>query len=519
VKTIFVMVVALFLLAPCRGRTITVDDDGPADFNNIQAAIDDANDGDVIEVQLGVYTGEGNRDVNFSGLAITVRSTNPNDPNVVAATLIDCNGSWVNKHRAFNFVSGEEPNSVLAGFVIRNGYGPQEQLHSTGPSSVAGGILCSFSSPTITSCILAENTAWWDGGAIFCHYGSPVITDCVFIDNAATYGGAVNTYHSAATLDDCIFTSNWASGGGGIANDSGAIWLSPVLVNCTFIANEADYGGGMSTGGNPTLVNCRFLGNQADGGGAVYSGHGNLMTMTNCMFSGNSSPVDYGGAIYFHESSPVLTNCTLSCNSAQYGGGIFNGGMITSEPKLANCILWDNRDDGGTDESAQIYGGDPVVNYSCVQGWTGGLGGTGNTGANPNLVDPNGPDNIIGTEDDNLRLSLGSPSIDTGNNNVDTDPWTPGIQPLPPTDLDGRPRIVDGDCNSPEVVDMGAYEFLFADTDSNGFVDFEDYCVIAARWLQTSCGLCGGADLTCDEDVDWNDLRELAANWLEDNNP
>ncbi|MHC4479031.1 MAG: hypothetical protein ACYTEL_25685 [Planctomycetota bacterium] len=43
---------------------------------------------------------------------------------------------------------------------------------------------------------------------------------------------------------------------------------------------------------------------------------------------------------------------------------------------------------------------------------------------------------------------------------------------------------------------------------------FEDYCVIADRWRQTSCGLCGGADLTCDGNVDWNDVRELAAHWL-----
>lgn len=45
-------------LAPTLGqaRIITVDDDGPADFNSIQAAIDDANDGDTVEIQPGRYT-------------------------------------------------------------------------------------------------------------------------------------------------------------------------------------------------------------------------------------------------------------------------------------------------------------------------------------------------------------------------------------------------------------------------------------------------------------------------------
>jgi len=49
-KAVLFVVVSL---APTLGqaRTITVDDDAPADFNNIQAAIDDANNGDTVEIQ------------------------------------------------------------------------------------------------------------------------------------------------------------------------------------------------------------------------------------------------------------------------------------------------------------------------------------------------------------------------------------------------------------------------------------------------------------------------------------
>lgn len=112
----------LLLAIPCQARVITVDDDGPADFNNIQAAIDDANDGDVIEVQPGTYTGVGNRDIDFLGKVITVRSVDPNDRNAVAATIIDCNGSESDPHRGFYFHSEEGPNSVLSGVSIINGY-------------------------------------------------------------------------------------------------------------------------------------------------------------------------------------------------------------------------------------------------------------------------------------------------------------------------------------------------------------------------------------------------------------
>jgi len=78
----------LVVALPCTGEIIIVDDDRPADFNNIQAAIDDSNDGDIIYVLPGTYTGPGNRDVNFAGRAITVTGADPQDPYIVAATVV-----------------------------------------------------------------------------------------------------------------------------------------------------------------------------------------------------------------------------------------------------------------------------------------------------------------------------------------------------------------------------------------------------------------------------------------------
>lgn len=60
----------------------------PKDYPNIQAGIDAAKDGDTVLVADGVYTGDGNRDIDFGGKAITVRSENGPDN-----CIIDCQGS------------------------------------------------------------------------------------------------------------------------------------------------------------------------------------------------------------------------------------------------------------------------------------------------------------------------------------------------------------------------------------------------------------------------------------------
>jgi len=204
----------------------------PGQYPTIQAAIDASAHGCTIIVAPGIYTGQGNCDLDFDGKRITVRSTDPNNPNVVRTTIIDCNGTELEQHRGFYFHNDEDVNSILRGFAITGGYN----------SGSGGAIYCEESSPTITNCVLVANTAG-DGGAIGCFLGNPTIMNCVITGNLSNgmcgllpsgSGGGVSCIDSSPTITNCTISGNYANcGSGGII--AFALFTSddgPIISNC-----------------------------------------------------------------------------------------------------------------------------------------------------------------------------------------------------------------------------------------------------------------------------------------------
>ena len=297
---------------PATGNIIYVDDDGPADFNNIQAAIDDANDGDTVLVADGTYTGDGNRDIDFKGKAITVKSENGPEN-----CIINCEGSEDEYHRGFYFHSGEDANSVLQGFTVTNGY----------TKLSGGGIHCSSSSPKIVDCILTKNNAD-RGGGIKCSFSNSVFVNCIISDN-------------------WVFLS-----GGGITCSG-----NPAFQNCIISGNRADdYAGGIYCRGNSIFTNCTIYGNLAYwGGGGVTAtgGSGNVTLFSNCIIWGNIARTGHNNQIQ-GSGGGITGDIFVSAEycSIQNGPndiGVFPpenmiGNWISSEPNFANPGYWDSND-------------------------------------------------------------------------------------------------------------------------------------------------------------------------------
>jgi len=175
-----------------------VTSDGGGDAPTIQAAIDSCTHGDTVLIADGVYTGEGNRDIEFHGRRILVRGENGPQ-----STFIDCEGVGSTPRRGFAFTNGEDSSFIVAEITIRRGFGPVFNGSNSG-----GGVLCVSSAPTIRNCVFEGNTAVV-GGALYAYQAAPRLINCTFIGNSAIYGSTIFAYNnSSVILENCLVAYN-----------------------------------------------------------------------------------------------------------------------------------------------------------------------------------------------------------------------------------------------------------------------------------------------------------------------
>ncbi|MBN2594989.1 MAG: hypothetical protein JXA81_15900, partial [Sedimentisphaerales bacterium] len=188
------ILLSLALLSIAATQSFAVTRLVPGDYATIQQAIQGSNDGDTVVVEPGTYI----ETINFLGKSITVTSTDPEDTDIVAATVINGN----NRGSVVTFESGETSEAVLTGFTITGGYG--STIVEVGSYIYWGaGVFCYGASPTIKNNIITDNigpiemvgdnqTLWklCYGGGIGCFMSGAIIANNI-IKNNSGYAGAI----------------------------------------------------------------------------------------------------------------------------------------------------------------------------------------------------------------------------------------------------------------------------------------------------------------------------------------
>ena len=453
----------------------------PSQYGSIEDAIDDSVDGDTIIAELGTY----NENLDFRGRSITLTSTDPNDPNVVAGTIIHGNGLIA----TVTFPDSWDANYVLTGFTI------------------TGGETAEF------------------GGGVRCSSGTITISKCIFVDNIAENGGGIysNSDFGHLTVTDCTFNGNVAVDhmGGGIYGYRGDLTVS----NCTFNLNSANQEGGAlaSNYNNTTVTNCTFRENSAQWGGAIHSSHFGA-TVKNCLFIGNSAQ-DGGGVCtkFLYLQDLRISNCTFHLNSADgYGGALCIrnlGDKSVYDVTLTNCILWDNI---AFEEGPQVAllptTTNASISYSCLHGddldvydpsnslnWL-----SGNIDSDPCFADQTSGDyhlkSTAGRWDPNTNTwaidDQNSPCIDTGDPNSE---WTPELW------THGK-RINMGAFGGTHQASMSTSTAgNIADLNHNGSVFWTDLKILTGKWPEIELLL--AEDLNRDGIVNSKDYAIFANNW------
>ncbi|MFH1076379.1 MAG: PKD domain-containing protein [Pseudomonadota bacterium] len=327
---------------------------------------------------------------------ITLRSKEGAD-----VTTIRGNGtSWQLTPLSAGVIITQCNGAVLDGFTITNEWNPDSGVSCSemggGWTNVKGGVWCYKSTKTtIKNCIITRNYGGSSGG-IVCELASPVIKDCVISSNGGEVVGGIYCVNSSPTITNCLISNNYGCSAGAIAclNATKRHWMA-----------------------------------RGDDDVTSYCENGGYACLTSC--------------------SPKLINCTVGKNetlSLASAGGIcfYSGAFPGVSLSMVNSIVWGNKTPNNT---LQIYSYDSTgtfnIAYSNIQTThvrdkrIFAAQVSGNISRDPEFTDTD------------LHLDKSSPCIDAGSNDV---------ADLPVCDIDGNPRIINGNGDGRAVVDMGASE-------------------------------------------------------------
>ncbi len=281
--------------------------------------------------------------------------------------------------------------------------------------------------------INGTNIGHTTGGGIFTHNSSLVVEDSKISDcRASSAGGGVYSFLSNSLYRNVRFINNIAGrqGGGMQSTDN-----TNVVVNCLFSGNTAGIAGTPFIGGGGAIFN---VGNS--------SNTNRFSSFINTVIDDNFSLTNASG-LRQGSGNFKMQNCTITNNSQSD----VNGGVVVSSATIGN--MTDNVIYNPGYLDMRVADGDTFMGTSNL------LGTPASFYTPPTLIgfstllqdpfvaitDPDGLDDIFGTDDDGLIPTENGGLVKLNLRTVDAN--------TEPLDFAGQPRL------SGSAIDVGAYEF------------------------------------------------------------
>jgi hypothetical protein len=521
-KLVFTLI-CLSLISGSQAKTIIVDDNGPADFDNIQDAINFSEHGDTILVRPGTY----NQGIVFSSKAIALTSENPDDRSIVESTIITSNSGYSVK---FDF--GEGNDSILTGFTITGG-----EIYNGGGVHCSAGTSPTISKNIITEClgfgicgdkedtkpIISENEISSNGSTGISQCNGPITGNTISKNNECGIISCDGEISNNRILEN-NYTITTNPGGGGLTGCNGTIIGNIIKYNYTI------YRGGACFECSGNIVGNRIIGNTSQRtGGALSNCTGRIM---NNIIAGNRSGQGGGGLFSCYR---VYNNTIVSNISEETGGALSQCGYISN-----NIIAYNSASSVGGINGANS---ENSYNTFCLNE-NGNFGSGAARGPGDIIIDDplfvsNGYWDNNGTPDesDDIWIDDGDYRLksEAGRWSEDDKSWINDSVTSPCIDAGGEPNDPNSDWTGElwphgKRINMGAYggtieaSMSLSNTgniadlnpdvnDANDWVGYDDMLLLTDKWLNMVDTAPLAEDLDRNGIVDFADYAILTSNW------
>jgi predicted outer membrane repeat protein len=236
--------------------------------------------------------------------------------------------------------------------------------------------------------------------------------------------------------------SNCDSGDGGAIHTLSGL----TITDCIFSGNTSDGQGGAldgEPGSSIVLTGCAFSDNTAKNGGGAVSGGTNLAA-TNCTFFNNSA--GFGGAIHDSGGPALLMNCTITGNHAT--DSVAAAGGVDGAPgvQLGGCIVAGNT--AGDLTTPDLFGFLTSAGYNLI----------GASSGNNGFSDGVNHDHV-GTTTAPLDPGLDPAGLQSNGGPTDTIALLPESLAIDAGDPMNAPERDQRDYDRVNAPDIGAFEF------------------------------------------------------------